>query len=93
MVVRDFDHQLGTQRLPGQVLALAPAALATRHAMLGFADCGSRLGPVLPRMGGEGVLAVGTEVFRELPAVHLREARADADVLKRAGVVEKAEQK
>ena len=28
--VGDFDHQLGPQRLPRQVLALAPAALATR---------------------------------------------------------------
>src|SRR5437870_2711 len=34
--VGDFDHQLGPQRLPRQVLALAPAALATRHAMAGF---------------------------------------------------------
>src|SRR5262245_55949279 len=37
--VSDFDHQLGPQRLPGQVLALAPAALASRYAMPGFTGC------------------------------------------------------
>ena len=36
VLVGDFDHQLGPQRLPRQVLALAPAALASRHAMPGF---------------------------------------------------------
>ncbi len=34
VLVGDFDHQLGPQRLPRQVLALAPAALAARHALL-----------------------------------------------------------
>src|SRR5580704_1812854 len=31
VLVSDFHYQFGTQRLPGQVLALTPAALATRH--------------------------------------------------------------
>ena len=92
MLVSDFDHQLGPQRLPRQILALAPAALATRHAMPGFTVCRSMLRPVLPGMSGERVLAIRREEFRELPALLLREARADADVLQRARIVEKAEQ-
>src|SRR5712691_7110510 len=32
VVVGDFDHQLASEWFPRQVLALAPAALAARHA-------------------------------------------------------------
>src|SRR5882724_10480962 len=53
VLISDFHHQLGPQRLPRQVLALAPAALATRHAMSAFPVCGFMLGPLLPRMIGE----------------------------------------
>src|SRR5579864_3691899 len=69
MFVSDFDYQLGPQRLPRQVLALAPAALAARHAMPGFAGCGIMLRPALPGVIGESVLAIGREVFRELMAL------------------------
>ena len=91
VVVGDFDHQLGTQRLPRQILALAPAALAARHALPG------RHPPVLlrprfPRMIGERVLAIGREKLHELAALLCGEARADADVLQRAGIVEETEQ-
>src|SRR6202035_3355270 len=51
--VSDFHHQFGTQWLPRQVLALAPAALATRHAMRGFTACGFMLRPLSPRVCGE----------------------------------------
>ena len=45
-----------------------------------------------PRVSGQRVLAIGCEVFCKLTAYPFREARADADMLQRAGVVEKAEQ-
>jgi hypothetical protein len=32
--VGDFDDEFWTQRFPGQILALAPAALAPRHAVV-----------------------------------------------------------
>ena len=41
VLVGDFDHQLGPQRLPRQILALAPAALAAGHAMPGFTGGGA----------------------------------------------------
>src|SRR5262245_28768757 len=91
VVVSDFDRQLGTERLPGQVLALAPAALATRYTMLSFV-CESMLGPVFPRVSGERVLAVRREEFYKLASLLFREARADADVLQRTGVVVEAQQ-
>ena len=91
VVVSDFDYQLRPQRLPGQVLALAPAALAAGHAMLSFIR-DSMLGPVFPGMSGERVLAVRREEFYEFASLLFREARADADMLQRAGVVEEAEQ-
>ena len=50
VLVGDFDHQLGPQRLPRQVLALAPAALAARHPLPGFPIAGRMLGP-LPSTG------------------------------------------
>src|SRR5438067_1133092 len=92
MFVSNFDHQLGTQRLPRQVLALAPAALAARHSMLATAVRGSMLRPGLPRVIRESVLAVGREVFDKLPALLIGKACADADMPERAGIVEQAEQ-
>ena len=60
--------------------------------MLGFAALWCLFGPIFPRVSGESVLAVGCEEFHELASLLFREARADADMLQRAGVVEKAEQ-
>jgi hypothetical protein len=90
MVVGDFDYQFGTERLPRQVLALAPAALATRHTMLGFTARRSMLSPIFPRVSGKRVLAVWGEEFYQFSSLLFREARADADMLQRAGVVVKA---
>src|SRR6202042_2032672 len=53
VLVSDFDHELGSQRLPRQILALAPAALATGHAMFAFTSCDSPLCPVSPRVRSE----------------------------------------
>src|SRR6266478_5860738 len=74
VLVGDFNYQLGPQRLPRQVLALAPAALATRHAMPIGAFSGCVLRPALPGVIGERVLAIGREVFYQLPTLLLREA-------------------
>ena len=49
VLISDFDHQLGPQRLPRQVLALAPAALAARHAMPGFTVAVTRAPPIASR--------------------------------------------
>ena len=51
---------------PTKVFALAPAALATRHAMPGFPFCGRILRPLLPRMIGERILAIRREEFYQL---------------------------
>jgi hypothetical protein len=92
MVVRDFNDQFRTERLPGQVLALAPAALAARYAVLGFTILWCMLGPILPRVSAESVLTIGSEEFYQLASLLFREARADAYMLERAFVVEEAEQ-
>ena len=52
----------------------------------------SMLGPILPRVSGERVLAVWSEEFYKLASLLFREARADADMLQRTGVVVEAEQ-
>src|SRR5688572_22878142 len=65
VVVCDFNHQLGTQRFPREILALAPAALSSRHALRDFA------GPMFPGVTGERIVAVGSKEFRKLPALRL----------------------
>ena len=52
----------------------------------------SMLGPIFPRVSGEGILAVWREEFHKLASLLFREARADADMLQRTGVVVEAEQ-
>ena len=92
VVVSDFGDQFGTERLPGQILAPAPAALGARHAMLGVTVLSCLLGPMFPRVSSKRVLTVRREEFYQFASLLFREARADADVLQRAGVIEKAEQ-
>src|SRR5882724_546800 len=60
--------------------------------MPGFPVCGFMLGPLLPRVIGERILTIGREKFHELSSLRVREARADADMLQRAGIVEEPEQ-
>src|SRR4030095_7134995 len=90
VVVSDFDYEFGTQRLPGQGLALAPAALGARPAVVLLA--GRVLSHILSRLSGGRSLAVRGEKFCQLASLLVGEARADADMLQRAGVVEKTEQ-
>src|ERR1700746_3437467 len=58
VVVSDFHHQLGAQRFPRQVLALAPAALPARHTFRRISRFAGLLCPMLPWMIVEGVFAV-----------------------------------
>ena len=51
------------------------------------------LGPIFPGMSRQRVFAVWREKFDELAPLLVGEAGADADMLQRAGVVEKTEQK
>jgi hypothetical protein len=48
---------------------------------------------MLPRVGGQRVLAVRSEELDELPAFFIREARADTHMLEHARAVVKAEEK
>src|ERR1700754_2975754 len=89
--IRDFNDELGTKRLPREVLALAPSALAAGHALVHRVGAG--FGPGTPRMVGERVVTIGFEELDELAALLLREAGADADVLQCSGGVVEAEEK
>src|SRR5258708_18717323 len=66
VLVCDFNHKLGTQWLPGYVLALAPAALASWYPMSGFTVSG--LSPALPRMIAECAPPAGSEELHNLTA-------------------------
>src|SRR6516225_10080874 len=63
VLLGDFDHQFGSQRLPREVLALTPAALAARHTMAGFTGCEFPLGPVPPRVRSKRILPIGHELL------------------------------
>src|SRR5581483_10329010 len=85
VILSDFHSQTGTQRFPGQILSLTPAALTAGHALC-HAGSAAHLRcvfyPQLPRMSDE---RVGTLRFEELPyfppLLH-PEARAHSDILK-----------
>src|SRR5260370_364120 len=92
VLISDLGHQLGPQRFPRQVLPLAPAALATRNAMPSFTVGGHMLRPFFPRVIGQRVLAIRRQVFYQRAPLLVREARAHAHMLQRAGIVEESEQ-
>src|SRR5207249_401795 len=83
VVVLHLARPLDAERLPGQILALAPAAGGAGHP--GPASDGT--GPFSPRVRGEGVLAQRFELLREAQSLRHRERRRHADVLERALVV------
>ena len=93
MIVGDFNDELGTERLPRQVFAAAPPALATGHAPLGIGALGCEIGPIFPGVSGQRVLAVWRKKLDQLAALLVGEAGANPDMLQRAGLVKKAEQK
>src|SRR6185437_14270770 len=93
VVVSHLDDELGAEGLPREILALAPAALAARHAL----ELLARLevdfaGPLLPGVIDERVGAVRSEEAHELGALGRGEARAHAHVLQMAPVIVEAEQ-
>src|SRR5262249_47474237 len=90
--VSDFDDQFGPQRLPGKILALAPAALAAGYATPGFVVCRVVLGPCLPGVASERILSIWGEVLDEVTAHAVLKAPADSDMLQGARIVVKAKQ-
>src|SRR5579871_2733838 len=90
VLVGDFGNQFGTDRLPREVLALAPTALPAGQPMHSFGLTIS--GPLFPRVAVEGVLAVWHEKLRQFAALLLCKAGADADVLQATGIVKESEQ-
>src|SRR5215471_1611871 len=68
VVVCDLYDQLGAHRLPGQVLALTPAALTSGHALRssGFIWLGSVFGPSPPGVSGERIFPIGLKKLRQL---------------------------
>ena len=61
-------------------------------ARVGEIETGLALGPLLPRVAGQCILAVGREELGEFEALLSREACAHAYVLQRSRVIEEAEQ-
>src|SRR6185295_12457997 len=81
VVVLDLAHALDAQRLPGEILARAPPALAAGHADRAL----DRFGPVPPGMRAERALAQWLQLPRETaPGLH-RERRGHAHVVQLAG--------
>src|SRR5204862_1380337 len=91
VAVRPLGDELGPKRRPGQVLALAPAALHPRTPVR-LRLVRLRFRPRAPGMPVEGVLAVRGKEIHELAALGRGKARADADVLEVRRVVEEAEE-
>src|SRR5574338_144856 len=91
VVVSHLHDELGTQRLPREILALAPPAECPRLPMrrLRLDLC---IRPSLPGMVVEGVLAIRREKIHELLALGRRETGTDADVLEGAVVAVEAKQ-
>src|SRR6266516_4306747 len=88
VVVFHLAHALDAQRLPGEILAGAPATLPAGHA----ATARVRLRPFPPRVLRQGLLPQRGQLFHELFAHRHRERRSHADVLQRAAVIVQAEQ-
>src|SRR5467141_630372 len=92
VVVSNFEHELGPQWFPGQVLALTPATLATRHAIDNLAGLGSLLRPMLPWVSGQRGFTVGVEELCQFPALLGAEARTNHEIGRASAVVEQAQQ-
>src|SRR5712675_2461597 len=92
VVVRDFDDELRTQRLPRQILSRAPPTLRAGPAMRLAIRVRLRLRPIPPRMSVERVLAIWSEKLHQLQTLRVGKARADADVLEVSALVVQPEQ-
>src|SRR5215207_6220490 len=90
VIERDLDHEAELDRLPRQILAAVPptrTAGQTLRRLDRLEVC-----PVLPRMIVARAFAQRLELIGELGALGLLERCADADVMKRAGLVVETEQ-
>ena len=81
VLIGHLDDEFGTQRLPGEILALAPAALAAGHAMFGGTGRFIWILPILPGVIAQSILAIGREEFEEFAACFGGEAGTYANVL------------
>src|ERR1700677_710537 len=88
VLVRNLDNQLEPQRFPRQILALAPAALAARHATVGCA-----LSPSSPRMSFKRALTIRLKKGDQFASFCFSKTCADTHVLQPAlGIVEAEQQ-
>src|SRR5688572_17351432 len=83
VIVGDFQDELRTERLPGKILALAPAARCARPPLRGRVAA-VRQRPFLPRVPIQRRRAVGAEILHQLAALRIGEAGAHPDVLQAA---------
>ena len=81
VLVGDFDDEFGAERLPFEVFAVAPTALAAGHAVVAGGCSFFRAFPVFPGMIAESVFAPGREEGEKLAAHRSREAGAHSDML------------
>src|SRR5213076_2966119 len=79
VIVRDLDDELGAERLPRQILPLAPSALHPGASVRSLVRLGFR--PGAPRVPVERVLAIRREKVDELAPLLVGEARAHPDML------------
>src|SRR5262245_44421475 len=85
MIVFDFGDQFRTDCLPRQILTLAPPAEPTGDSLLVPA-------PLFPWVIRQRVLPIRPATFRQLEPLLFREARANAPVVQRAGLIDKPKQ-
>src|SRR5438128_3842917 len=88
VVVLHLADALDAQRLPGQILAGTPAALAAGHARA----AALRASPLAPRVFLHRVRPQRLQLLRKLLARLHRERGRDADVMQRAFVVVQPEE-
>lgn len=92
VLVGHLDDAFGANGFPGEVFAVAPAALCAGHAVFLILAVGAILFPIAPGVMGEGVFAVRREDLNQFAAFRGGEAGADAYVLKGSGVVKQPQE-
>src|SRR5215471_14006000 len=91
VVVSNLDNEFRPERLPGQILALTPAAQATRHTHGVLFRI--RPGPILPGMVAQSIAPILAQMLHKLTPLRLGEAGADADMMKAARFIEETKEK
>ena len=80
------------QRLPGKILAAAPAALCPRHTASGFSVRRQMAHPLLPRVIVQCVRAIRRQKVQQFPSLLRGETRAHTHVLQHTRFVIKPKQ-